>query len=172
MPEVTQWLRGRAGVQIHVPFCSGSDALTSILLRSMIHMSGGACQNLGEEKEQFHFACPPHNFFCFLVTLCGMRNLSCPDQGSNPCPLQWKRGFLTVPGPPGNPTLNIFMYLCNEVYLDSSPPNDEDNYLLSELWTAWRQKRSGEPLGCVAVRAHSGKVDYRLIFMKCDNFVR
>lgn len=170
MPEVTHQLGGRAGVQIRVPFCSGSDAVTSLLLTLRIHMNGDTCQNLGGEKEQSHFACPPHNFF-FGYTR-GMWDLSCLDQGSNPCPLQWKHGFLTIPGPPGNPTLNIFMYLYYEVYLDSSSPNDEDYYLRSELWTAWRQKRSGEPLGRVAVRAHSGKFDYRLIFMKCNNLVQ
>ena len=142
MPEVTQQLRDRAGVQIHVPFCSGSDALqfssvqslsrvqlfatpwiaahqaslsitnsrsslrlasiesvmpsnhlvlgrpllllplippsikvfsnestlTIILLRWMVHMNGGVCQNLGGEKEQSHFACPQHNFFFWLHT--------------------------------------------------------------------------------------------------------
>ena len=67
MPEVAQQLRGRAGVQIHVPFCSGSDALTSMLLTLMIHMNGDTCQNLGGEKEQSHFACPPTQFFFFLV---------------------------------------------------------------------------------------------------------
>lgn len=132
MPEVTRQVGGRAGVQIRVPFCSGSDALTGLLLRLRIHVNGGACQNLGGEKEQSHFACPPHKFFFFGYTR-GMWDLSCLDQGSNPCPLQWKHGFLTIPGLPVNPTLNIFMYLYYEMYLDSSSPNDEDYYLWSEL---------------------------------------
>lgn len=86
MPEVTRQVGGRAGVQIRVPFCSGSDALTGLLLRLRIHVNGGACQNLGGEKEQSHFACPPHNFF-FLVThvACGILVAWTRDQTLAPC---------------------------------------------------------------------------------------
>ena len=87
MPEVAQQLRGRAGVQIHVPFCSGSDALTSMLLTLMIHMNGDTCQNLGGEKEQSHFACPPTQFFFFLVihVACGILVAWTRDQTLAPC---------------------------------------------------------------------------------------
>ena len=37
-------------------------------------------------------------YFFFLATPHSMQNF--PDQGSNPCPLQWKQGVLTT-GPPG-----------------------------------------------------------------------
>ena len=48
-------------------------------------------------------------FFFFFVTLHGMRCLR-PNQGSDPCLLQWKRAVLTT-GPPGKsliiPTLEM-----------------------------------------------------------------
>ena len=47
---------------------SNESTLTIILLRWMVHMNGGVCQNLGGEKEQSHFACPQHNFFFWLHT--------------------------------------------------------------------------------------------------------
>ena len=46
-------------------------------------------------------------FFSFLATPLGMWNF--PDQGSNPCPLQWKHGVLTT-GPPGKST-KYYYYL-------------------------------------------------------------
>ena len=35
-------------------------------------------------------------FFNFLAALCGMWDLSSPDQGSNSCPLPWERKVLTT----------------------------------------------------------------------------
>ena len=63
--------------------------LTLTLVHSRIHrLSACVCS----------FFC-----FCFLV-FChstGLVGSWFPDQGSNPCPLQWKHRFLTT-GPPGN----------------------------------------------------------------------
>ena len=36
-----------------------------------------------------------------------MQDLKFPDQGSNPCPQQWKRGALTT-GLPGNPPASFW----------------------------------------------------------------
>ena len=39
--------------------------------------------------------------FFFFLSILWLAGSSFPDQGSNPCPLQWKLGVLTV-GPPGD----------------------------------------------------------------------
>ena len=43
--------------------------------------------------------------FYFFAALLGMWNF--PDQGPNPCPLQWKCGVLTT-GPPGKSYTSVF----------------------------------------------------------------
>ena len=60
------------------------------------------------EQVLCHLECPPGGQFFglyvfgifFLAVLFGMWDLSFPNQGSNPCPLQWEHGVLTT-GPPG-----------------------------------------------------------------------
>ena len=46
--------------------------------------------------------------FVFLAVLRGLQDFSFLDQGSNPCPLQWKRRALTT-GPPGNSRADILL---------------------------------------------------------------
>ena len=41
-----------------------------------------------------------HSFFSSFGQATRLAGSYFPDQGSNPCPLQWKRGVLTA-GPPG-----------------------------------------------------------------------
>lgn len=46
--------------------------------------------------------------FFFLAILWGIRDLSSPVRGLNPCPWQWKHGVLTA-GLPGSPTVLQFL---------------------------------------------------------------
>ena len=47
--------------------------------------------------------------FFVLAMLCSLWDLSCPNQGSNPSPLQWKRGVLTT-GPPGKSLNGVLIF--------------------------------------------------------------
>ena len=52
------------------------------------------------DAEETYFHCTLFEIFFFLATLRSSQDLSFPDQGSNPCPLQWQRSVLTS-GPAG-----------------------------------------------------------------------
>ena len=52
-----------------------------------------------------------------------------PDQGSNPCPLQWKHGVLTI-GPPGK---SQFVHSNWQKFLDLEFPTYKIRLLLSFL---------------------------------------
>ena len=64
------------------------------------------------------------NFFSPLATLKGTQDLSFPDQGLNPCPLQWKRGVLTT-GPLGNS--QHVSYHQNSNHRNSSREMDQES---------------------------------------------
>ena len=49
-------------------------------------------------------------FTCFFSSLSSMQDLRFPDQGLNPCPLQWKHGALTT-RPPGSPWFTCSLHL-------------------------------------------------------------
>ena len=83
-----------------------------------------------------------------------MRDLKFPDQGSNPCPLQWKCRVLTT-GPPGKSqqyknivtvednlrktdnrglgqvTFVEFLYLCLFIYPDTSSLGERKDFLFT-----------------------------------------
>ena len=59
----------------------------------------------------FIFIDLPSSFFFFFALLHGLQGSKFPDQGSNPCPQQWKHRILNT-GPPGN-SLASFLFLSN-----------------------------------------------------------
>ena len=62
----------------------------------------GAVRKGGKNEILFYF------LSYLSATPRGMQDLNAPDQGWNPCALQWKHGVLTT-GPPGNSENEYFM---------------------------------------------------------------
>ena len=105
-------------------------------------------------------------FFFFLTALCSMQNF--PNQGSNPCPLQWKLRVLTT-GPPLLPFLIPLTSIsypgatCMLCHLTKSPVSN--HFLFQTLLTPSRQSLHSLPYktfalvtlsNCLPVPQHSG----------------
>ena len=67
------------------------------------------------KKDMCMHVCVYTFFFFFFWSLHTVYGILVPDQGSNPGPLQWKRGVLTT-GLPGN-SLYLFFFNANGFFL-------------------------------------------------------